>query len=109
MNSGLIYFSRDYGFNWSEYASYEVVTGGAYSLAFAGGGTLSRKEALDAAHGHEHNADGSEISRGTPPSDEAAHDHGDAHDHHDSTSWKILSAVLFVALVTVSFLKSRQR
>ena len=39
-----------------------VVTEGAYSLAFAGKGTVSLKEALDAAHGHEHNPDGSEIN-----------------------------------------------
>ncbi len=40
----------------------EVVTKGAYSLLFAGGGGISLKEALDAAHGHEHNEDGSEMS-----------------------------------------------
>lgn len=41
----------------------EVVTKGAYALGFAGGaGTISLKEALDAAHGHPHNEDGSEMS-----------------------------------------------
>ncbi len=40
----------------------EVVTTGAYSLAFAGKGSVSLKEALDAAHGHEHNEDGSEVT-----------------------------------------------
>jgi len=40
----------------------EIVTTGAYSLAFAGKGSISLKEALDAAHGHEHNEDGSEVS-----------------------------------------------
>lgn len=40
----------------------EVVTNGAYSLAFAGKGSVSLKEALDAAHGHEHNEDGSEVT-----------------------------------------------
>ncbi|WPJ97877.1 efflux RND transporter periplasmic adaptor subunit [Coraliomargarita algicola] len=41
----------------------EVVTRGAYSLMFAGGGAgISLKEALDAAHGHEHNEDGSEMT-----------------------------------------------
>lgn len=39
-----------------------VVMRGAYPLAYAGGGTLSLKEALDAAHGHEHNEDGSEMT-----------------------------------------------
>ena len=41
----------------------EVVTEGSYSLGFAGAGTgMSLKEALDAAHGHEHNEDGSEMT-----------------------------------------------
>ena len=34
-----------------------VVTRGGYSLAFAGGGRVSLKAALDAAHVHEHNED----------------------------------------------------
>jgi cobalt-zinc-cadmium efflux system membrane fusion protein len=43
----------------------EVVSHGAYGLSFAGGGSgISLKEALDAAHGHEHNEDGSEITPG---------------------------------------------
>lgn len=41
----------------------EVVTRGSYGLSFAGAGAgMSLKEALDAAHGHEHNEDGSEIT-----------------------------------------------
>src|SRR4030095_5807998 len=36
----------------------EVVTRGAYSLAFAGKGSVSLKEALDAADGHPHHEDG---------------------------------------------------
>ncbi len=40
----------------------EVVTTGAYSLGFAGKGSVSLKDALDAAHGHEHNEDGSEMT-----------------------------------------------
>ncbi len=51
-----------------------VVTEGAYSLAFAGKGSVSLKEALDSAHGHEHNADGSEMTAGHAPDD--AHNHG---------------------------------
>ena len=39
-----------------------VVVSGAYPLAFAGQGSVSLKEALDAAHGHEHNEDGSEMT-----------------------------------------------
>ncbi|MCX6936943.1 MAG: efflux RND transporter periplasmic adaptor subunit [Verrucomicrobia bacterium] len=87
----------------------EVVTQGAYSLAFAGGGSVSLKEALDAAHGHEHNADGSEITdankknSGAPASEgEDAHDHGHA---HENPFWMIVSGVLFIALLFVGFRK----
>ena len=55
----------------------EVVTRGSYSLGFAGaGGGPSLKEALDAAHGHEHNEDGTcaTTSKGSPAK-------GDGHDH----------------------------
>jgi hypothetical protein len=49
----------------------EVITQGSYALAHASPGSgLSLKEALDAAHGHEHNEDGSEMS----PDQKAAHD-----------------------------------
>lgn len=85
----------------------EVVTQGAYSLSFAGGGTLSLKEALDAAHGHTHNADGSEISAskgdGAPGH---GHAHDDEHDHEDGRAnliWKILTGVFFVAFVVTLF------
>lgn len=81
----------------------EVVTQGAYSLAFAGAGTIGLKEALDAAHGHAHNADGSEIASGA-----SAHSHADHTDHEDHGSeaahspfWMIVSGVLSVLLVVV--------
>jgi len=62
----------------------EVVTRGAYSLMFAGGGqSLSLKEALDAAHGHEHNEDGSEMTDadlgGEVDADEDHHEHEGSH------------------------------
>lgn len=44
------------------FPSDEVVTQGSYSLGFAGAGSVSLKEALDAAHGHEHAEDGSELT-----------------------------------------------
>jgi multidrug efflux pump subunit AcrA (membrane-fusion protein) len=50
----------------------EVVTQGSYSLGFAGGGSISLKEALDAAHGHEHNEDGSEMTPEQKAAKEAA-------------------------------------
>lgn len=91
----------------------EVVTQGAYSLAFAGGGGVSLKEALDAAHGHAHNADGSEITPEQKRKDAAGavpgagDDHGHAHDRErgDSPFWMIVSGVLFVLLLVVSLRK----
>ena len=51
----------------------EVVTRGSYSLSFAGSGSgMSLKEALDAAHGHEHNEDGSEMTADQKAADDAA-------------------------------------
>ena len=48
-----------------------VVTRGSYSLGFViEGSGISLKEALDAAHGHEHNEDGSEITPGQKAADE---------------------------------------
>ncbi len=82
----------------------EVVTRGAYSLSFAGGGSVSLKEALDAAHGHEHAADGSELKAGektgTAKTDE--HDHAEA-----SPFWKYISGGLFVLLLASLFSKMR--
>lgn len=81
----------------------EVVTRGAYSLSFAGGGSVSLKEALDAAHGHEHNPDGSEIKPGDKPAG-GGHSHGHAHDdHHGGFVWKLLAGVFFVAFVVTLF------
>lgn len=41
----------------------EVVTRGAYALASAGKGSVSLKQAMDAAHGHPHKEDGSEMTK----------------------------------------------
>ncbi len=56
----------------------EVVVKGAYSLSFAGKGTASLKEALDAAHGHPHKEDGTEMSAEeiAASGDDHGHDHG---------------------------------
>lgn len=72
----------------------EVVTRGSYSLSFAGGGSgVSLKEALDAAHGHEHNEDGSEI---TPEQKAGAANRSEVHDHdHGEHS---SSGVLYYAI-----------
>lgn len=88
----------------------EVVTRGAYSLAFAGGGTLSLKEALDAAHGHEHNPDGSEITAGQNRASAGGYAHADAHEHGHAEVlfWRILCGVLFVALLGVLYRQTRR-
>ena len=70
----------------------EVVTRGSYMLGFVGGGgSVSLKDALDAAHGHEHAEDGSELPDEDAGSDES--DHGHPHDDHGSTPlWMIFYA-----------------
>ena len=92
----------------------EVVTTGAYSLSFAGGGGVSLKEALDAAHGHEHAADGSELKPGAdaPSAAGAAdHDHGHAHAHdeaahgHPERPWQIASGVLALLALALAFVR----
>jgi multidrug efflux pump subunit AcrA (membrane-fusion protein) len=74
----------------------EVVTRGGYSLTFAGGGTLSLKEALDAAHGHEHAEDGSELPQQSKATSEPTQDKA------QSPFWMIVSGILFVLLVIVA-------
>lgn len=87
----------------------EVVVRGAYSLSFASGGALSLKEALDAAHGHEHAADGSEMKSGAAksasPADGHAHAESDDHDHSKPTGgerlWQIVAGALAVLSIAL--------
>lgn len=84
----------------------EIVTRGAYSLSFAGASSVSLKEALDAAHGHEHAADGSELKAG-----DKASSGGDGHAHEEgeggsaSPFWKYTSGVLLLLLLASFFTK----
>lgn len=93
----------------------EVVTRGAYSLAFAGGGSgISLKEALDAAHGHEHAEDGSELTPEKKAEMEAKKRAAaglPATDHHEETSpfWKYVSAALLLMLIASFVTRSRAR
>ncbi|GAA5481247.1 efflux RND transporter periplasmic adaptor subunit [Haloferula sargassicola] len=91
----------------------EVVTRGSYSLGFVGGASgMSLKEALDAAHGHEHNEDGSEMTA----EQKAEHDHedGDHDDHAEASSapgwvlWFAISASI-AALVFAQLWWNSQR
>jgi cobalt-zinc-cadmium efflux system membrane fusion protein len=72
----------------------EVVTRGAYGLAFAGKGSASLKEALDAAHGHPHNEDGTEMTAEEIAA-RAGGEHGHSHDHGSIFSNHL---VLFLAI-----------
>jgi len=75
----------------------EVVTEGSYALQFAGAGSgPSLKEALDAAHGHAHNEDGSEMT-GSPATG-GGHDHGHDHDSHLGSRALMIYAVVMTLL-----------
>lgn len=86
----------------------QVVTRGSYSLGFAGGGGgMSLKEALDAAHGHDHNEDGSEMTPEQAAAKKAAA--GGAGGEQKGSSgggrellFMIISGVLAILLVIVS-------
>lgn len=94
----------------------EVVTKGAYSLAFAGKGSVSLKEALDAAHGHPHNEDGTEMSKEQIAAGKGGHDHdhGD-HDDHGAEGWTQMTTffaastgLLFVLLIVTMFTRRKE-
>lgn len=91
----------------------EVVTRGSYSLAFAGGGSgISLKEALDAAHGHEHNEDGSEITDDQKSDDDHGHAHGEGDESHSDASnlpWMIYSGLSTLVCVVFAQLLWRKR
>jgi multidrug efflux pump subunit AcrA (membrane-fusion protein) len=86
----------------------EVVTRGAYALGFAGKGSVSLREALDAAHGHPHNEDGSEMTKEQLASSSSGQgDHGHGHEAHSGgvLFWQIGCAVLAFLLVLSSVRK----
>lgn len=87
----------------------EVVTRGAYALGFAGKGSVSLKEALDAAHGHPHNEDGTEMSK----EDLAKHGgHDDGHGHAEGwtkmTTFFAATSGLLLVLLMLTGLKRRE-
>ncbi len=88
----------------------EVVTRGSYELAFAGRGTASLKEALDAAHGHPHNEDGSEMTAEQLAAAEGGGDHH--HDHESPGSLTVFLAiacgVLLLLLIASPFVLRRR-
>ncbi|MEO0795600.1 MAG: efflux RND transporter periplasmic adaptor subunit [Verrucomicrobiota bacterium] len=80
----------------------EVVTNGSYALSFVGGNSgMSLKEALDAAHGHEHNEDGSEITS-EQRAERERHKHDEAGGHGETGELEI--PLLVYALVVTALL-----
>ncbi len=76
----------------------EVVTRGSYSLGFVGDeSNVSLKETLDAAHGHAHNPDGSEMT----PEQQAAHQNAGATDNHGHEHAETSLRELFFILATI--------
>lgn len=91
----------------------EVVTKGSYALNFAGGGNgPSLKEALDAAHGHEHNEDGSEITadqkKEEAEHDDHAHDHGNSRTSRIIKIWAISATVLALIFAQLFWNQTRK-
>jgi len=94
----------------------EVVTRGSYALGFAGGGAgMSIKEALDAAHGHDHNEDGSEMSPEQAAAKKAGGG-GEGHDDHPAKSsgpgmreliFMISTGILAVLLVVTTLMQRK--
>jgi cobalt-zinc-cadmium efflux system membrane fusion protein len=85
----------------------EVVLKGSYALSFAGKGSASLKEALDAAHGHPHNEDGTEMTAKQLAA--AGGEHGHDHEHGESGSLVLFlgigCGVLFLLLIASVFLR----
>ncbi|HEY1083576.1 MAG TPA: efflux RND transporter periplasmic adaptor subunit [Prosthecobacter sp.] len=87
----------------------EVVVAGAYALGFAGKGSVSLKEALDAAHGHPHGEDGSELGK-----DDLAKKSGGGPAGASGSGWNQLttffaatSAMLFLLLI-ITLIRGRK-
>lgn len=92
------------------FPSDEVVTRGAYSLSFAGASSVSLREALDAAHGHAHAEDGSELTPEKQAELDAQKTGAGEHAAHSSSGgiWMYVSGGLFVALMGSLFVKRGQ-
>jgi hypothetical protein len=89
----------------------EVVTQGSYALSFSGSGSgMSLKEALDAAHGHEHNEDGTPVAEEQKAAKEESHDdhahEGDAEGSGNAAMNQAL--MLYAAVTTLLFLIAAQ-
>ncbi|MGE9270950.1 MAG: efflux RND transporter periplasmic adaptor subunit [Verrucomicrobiales bacterium] len=83
----------------------EVVVRGAYPMNFVGGGQgVSLKEALDAAHGHEHNEDGSEITGDSKLNHEDSHDHDHEEAGEPVNRFLVMACGLLFVLLVLSWI-----
>lgn len=82
-----------------------VVSEGGYSLSFAGKGSVSLKEALDAAHGHEHNADGSEKTADAKGEEDHDHEHSETSNVSNLTKFSLAANALLLVLLVVAMLR----
>ena len=85
-----------------------VVTRGSYALGFAGSsGGPSLKEALDAAHGHEHNEDGSELTPeqklANTQTGHASESQGEHGANHRELIFMISTGILTVLVLVLAF------
>jgi cobalt-zinc-cadmium efflux system membrane fusion protein len=82
----------------------QIVTRGAYALAFAGKGSISLKEALDAAHGHPHDEQGRDLPQDGAGAT-ATSSGGAGHSHAASTPLLVFlvgSNLLLLVLLVLS-------
>lgn len=87
----------------------EVVTRGAYTLAFAGKGSVSLKEAMDAAHGHPHNEDGTEMTKEQQEAEHGDHDHqGAPNEWNTLTTFFAATSSLLLLLLIITAFKHRE-
>ena len=84
-----------------------VVTTGSYFLGSAGGGGMSLKEALDAAHGHEHNEDGSIMTDEQKSARDEARGVSNAEDQDagPKTLFFMIATILLLLLLILSGVK----
>lgn len=90
----------------------DVVLKGAYSLSFAGKGSASLREALDAAHGHPHNEDGTEMSAEEIAASGGDHDHDHGHDHHNGSPlvmFLTIACSILLLLVLILLFRNRSK
>lgn len=68
----------------------QVVTRGNFALQYAGAGSASLKEVMDAAHGHAHGPNGEELGSDSHAGHAHEHDHKDELEHTEPAAFPFL-------------------